>query len=364
MNYLEQIGLVCTDWSGSQKRTVFCSTKYQIRIVFVLSLASTFLLSCAVDNEYLFKSPKDAISKYQSYASELHDKSSCSTDELIDAISHWQELSDTVYGYVSRDSSFTAHVHLSSVFAATSDSIRLCLLRLADSSVRTYSDILQVKERTSAFRNDTTLLIASVEALNFYDSFSDIKLRPESREEALVSYSDYVGSVSKDGIHSMDELCRFIKIEDVLFRGFLDHLSEYEELSLSDVTSSTESICRQIFESANAGDIDSKDVMIRMAVRTNRRLLQNAQVCIDDIKKGRVKSDAQMAAYQWMTIQPFVALDGFSVALLTDQQKVQLRQIAIEFQKTLSSSKLDDVTRSLMTDELPKQILKLYISSL
>ncbi|MCQ2219941.1 MAG: hypothetical protein MJZ12_01030 [Prevotella sp.] len=101
-----------------------------------------------------------------------------------------------------------------------------------------------------------------------------------------------------------------------------------------------------------------------MAVRTNRRLIQNAQVCMEEIRKGRVKDDEQMAAYQWMTIQPLLSMDALCVALLTDAQKEQLLRIAEDFQKSLQSSKQDDATLRLMTEEIPKQILKLYISSL
>ena len=71
-----------------------------------------------------------------------------------------------------------------------------------------------------------------------------------------------------------------------------------------------------------------------------------------------------MAAYQWMTIQPFLSIDGFSVALLTNFQQEQLLRIAEDFQKSLQSSKQDDATLRLMTEEIPKQILKLYISYL
>lgn len=57
-------------------------------------------------------------------------------------------------------------------------------------------------------------------------------------------------------------------------------------------------------------------------------------------------------------------IDALCVALLTDAQKEQLLGIAEDFQKSLQSSKLDDATLRLMTEEIPKQILKLYISSL
>lgn len=364
MNYLEQIGLFGLDWSSRVTKGVLDSTKIKTKLLIVTSFVSTVLLSCSVDNEYNFKNAEEAIAKYQSYASELHEKSSCTTVELIDGICHWQELSDTVYNYISRDSLFAAHAHLSSNFAVTGDSIRTCLLRLSDSMDRSYGDILLIKDRTNPFRNDTTLLLASVDALSFYDSFGNINLRQKDRDESISSYREYLAAVVSEGIHTNDELYRFIKLEDVLFRGFLEHLSEYGEQSLSDITSDTESICRQIYESANSGELNSKEVMVMLAVRTNRRLIQNAQVCIEDIRKGRVKTDAMLAAYQWMIIQPFVTMDGFSVALLTDQQKEQLATIASEFQQSLLSSKHDDATIKLMKEELPKQILKLYIFSL
>ena len=123
-------------------------------------LASTFLVSCSSDDEYSFRSPDDTLHKYQNYASLLHDESTLDTDGLIDAVCHWQELSDTVYSYLSRDPNFDVNVHLSSSFSVTGDSIRTCLLRLSDSSDRTYADILRIKERTSAFRNDSLLMKA------------------------------------------------------------------------------------------------------------------------------------------------------------------------------------------------------------
>ena len=330
----------------------------------IMSLASTFLMSCSTVDDYSFKSPDDALHKYQNYALVLHDESTHDTDGLIDAVCYWHELSDTVYSYLSHDSLFDVNVHLSSSFMVTGDSIRTCLIRLSDSSDRTYSDILRINERTSVFRNDTALIKSGIEAVSFYDSFGDVKVSPKSGEEALSSYREYLQSIVSDGIHSFADLSRFLKFEDVLFRSFLDHFPEYSDLSLSDVTSSTEAMCRQIFTACDDGELDSRKVMIAMAVRTNRRLIQNAQVCMEERRKGRVKDDAQMAAYQWMTIQPFLSIDGFSVALLTNSQKEQLLGIAEDFQKSLQSSKQDDATLRLMTEEIPKQILKLYISSL
>ena len=90
-------------WSYRVRKGVFDSTKIKKKLLIVTSFVSTVLLSCSVGNEYNFKNAEDVISKYQSYASELHEKSSCTTDELIDEICHWLDLSDTAYNYITKE---------------------------------------------------------------------------------------------------------------------------------------------------------------------------------------------------------------------------------------------------------------------
>jgi hypothetical protein len=153
-------------------------------------------------------------------------------------------------------------------------------------------------------------------------------------------------------------------LEDLFFRGFLQHLSEYGATPLTDITANTEDVCKQIFEAASSGNLDSKDVVLYMAVRTNRRLILNAQTCIDEIKTGNIHGQEQLAAYQWMIIQPFLCIDGFSVALLSDRQKYELQRIANDFSDILHQLETNNANAVLQCDELAQQILKIYISSL
>lgn len=162
----------------------------------------------------------------------------------------------------------------------------------------------------------------------------------------------------------MDDFFRFIKLEDLFFRGFLQHLSEYGTTPLTDITANTEDVCKQIFEAASSEKFNSQDVVIYMAVRTNHRMILNAQTCIDDIKAGKIKNQEQLAAYQWMIIQPFLTIDGFSVALLSDRQKYELEKIANDFSNILYQLESNNANAVLQCDELAQQILKIYIASL
>lgn len=80
---MKQNRLFGLDWSSRVTKGVLDSTKIKTKLLIVTSFVSTVLLSCSVDNEYNFKNAEDAISKYQSYASELHEKSSCTTENLL-----------------------------------------------------------------------------------------------------------------------------------------------------------------------------------------------------------------------------------------------------------------------------------------
>lgn len=94
-------------------------------------------------------------------------------------------------------------------------------------------------------------------------------------------------------------------------------------------------------------------------MRTNQRLLLNAQTCIKDVKGGRAKQAPQ--AYIWMVSQPFILIDDFGLALLTESQKATFKQVAQDAQPTINklSTRLNAKEKSAFVPLL----LKLYIAN-
>jgi hypothetical protein len=135
-------------------------------------------------------------------------------------------------------------------------------------------------------------------------------------------------------------------------------------MPLYDITANTEIVCKQIFESASLHELNSQDVVIYMAIRTNYRLILNALSCIDDIKAGRINEQEQLAAYQWMIIQPFLSIDGFSVAFLSDVQLYELEKIANEFTDIMHQLETNNANTILQCEELAKQIQQDMVSIL
>ena len=364
-SYLNRFKL---NWFSYLKKSALDSIKANVnsvfRVVLIIKIVSTICVSCTTQNNTSFSSPDKAISEYQRFAQKLTEINQSDTNELVAYICNWQELSDSVFSCISRDPSFDAHFHLTAEFLSTSDSIRANIQRLACSQDRSLKDILYIKNKTNPYRNDTSILKIKNEANTFYEQSCKKMTQPSTSEDAISAYRDFLFEEVQKDISTMHDFFRFIILEDMYFQGFLKHLSDYGSISLGEITSNTETICKKIYEAVSYEKLKSHDVVIYMAIRANNRLLLNARTCIDDIKCGKIKEHEQLAAYQWMIIQPFLSIDGFSVALLTESQINELERIANEFSVLRHQLESGNANTIIQCNELTQQILKIYISSL
>ena len=169
---------------------------------------------------------------------------------------------------------------------------------------------------------------------------------------------------NKRTIGSKKDMLEFIKQEDFFFRSFLAHLSEMNNEPLSDITKETDVICRKIVIASREGKIAPKDAMIYMAMRTGRRLLQNAVVCVNDINQMDLTDKAQGNAYLWMIIQPFISIDQFTLATLTPEEKNNFKYITDQIPKSKKFARTFDIKQQALNYLLPQQLLKMYILSI
>ena len=110
--------------------------------------------------------------------------------------------------------------------------------------------------------------------------------------------------------------------------------------------SGTEDVCKMIAQSSRKGNLPARDAVAYMAVRTNRRIIANAQTCVADIKSGKVTSAEQRTAYFWMILQPFLSIDDFGMAMLSENQRKDLVQLSIDALGTIAC-----LSRSLQMDK-------------
>ncbi len=357
------------DCTGKQmKRNQASERKHTLmsRFFHLLVLCACVFVACSSEqSKYDFKDSQDAIRTYRDFVHVLHDRQDCSADQLTDFVSQWQEVSDTVYGYISKDSAFIAHVGLSMDFQMATDSTRTELLRLAGSYTWTMKDVALLKLNTSPYRKDKELQPVKDKAAAFYATLDQKPVLSDGDAKGrLKEYIKFLVSTKKDGINNREQMLVFIEQEDFYFRSFLAHIAEYADIDMSGVTKTTETVCAEIFRSASSNVIPSEEVLVYMSMRTNRRLIQNAKVCANLIRQQKVKDTRQANAYLWMTIQPFLSMDAVCVSMLTEQQRQQMTEIADGYPQLidiLASKRLADAKTAR---EIPCQLAKLYITTL
>ena len=343
-------------------RTYIKSISGFLCMAFALLLTASST-SCTND-KFGFSSPEDAIGTYREHLNLLRNTKTSNTKDFGILICKWKETKDTIVNYLRKDSILIKNERVAQSLYSIHDSIKNEMLRLSETWRYGYSDVLTLKEQTSSFKEDKEIQEAVKEAEPFFDSLSDTPISQSDKNSILKRYRYFLVMANKRTISNKKDMLDFIKQEDFFFRSFLAHLSEMSNEPLSDITKETDAICRKIFIASREGKIAPKDAMIYMSMRTGRRLLQNAVVCVNDINQMDITDKAQGNAYLWMIIQPFISIDQFTLATLTPEEKNNFNYVIAQIPKSKKFAKTFDIKQQALNYLLPQQLLKMYILSI
>ena len=356
----------CKQPYTSSFRISYFEGRKHMSMLSAIILAILLLASCSKNaSESSFHDAREALDAQKVFLSRMKSDKDLSMEHLADKISKWRTLEDSVSVCLMRDTIKKAHSFPMEEFSNVHDSIRDEFMRIATAKRRTFKDVLLLKMNASPYKSKKETDSLSLVASKFFESMDTIPLYNKGdKTRILTTYHFFLEKVKKEGIANQSQFLAFLKTEDRLFRTFLSHLYEMSDVSVSHITSGTEDVCKMIAQSSRKGNLPARDAVAYMAVRTNRRIIANAQTCVADIKSGKVTSAEQRTAYFWMILQPFLSIDDFGMAMLSENQRKDLVQLSIDALGTIAC-----LSRSLqmdknMTDGLPDMFIKLYISSL
>ena len=351
----------CRENKIQQKRNKRNHTHIFFLLV-AIAMSTCMAMSCSTSKDkYSFSNYQDAIDEYHAFLGQLQVMGNVSTKDLASIINQWSELKDTVYNYIGMDSCFHSHNWLVTQYTNINDSIRIELLRCCTSRSRNIRDVLFVKENTDLPIEDN-LTPTINKARSFFLSLDSVMVKPIDAAHSLSSYRNFLKQEKQNNTASERELHDFLLEEDKIFRSFLMHIKDYSDQDLTDITLMTEEVCNNICQNAVQNRANTKDIVVHLAMRANRRLLQNTDTCLTDIEKKASLNDAQKTAYFWMIAQPFISIDRFGFALLDNNQKEHLSLLAERFAKAQSSNAFDVDNPSM--ERICEMMLKLYISTL
>ena len=339
-----------------------------IRLAICIAAAfAVFILTACSDGNGTksFHSSDEAIREYHGFLTTLQQSDKVSIQTLVKIVNEWRVLDDSVSSYISRDTVRKAHSYPFAVYRELNDSIHIELYRMAMSKQRTFHDLLYLREQTSSYAGDEELMQAVKEVQPFFASLDSLPVYNKGGKQAVLKrYLVFLQKYAKQGIHSKEDLLTFIKEEHLHFKSFLQYLSVFADDDIGDIRRTTEQCCREILHAADRKELSHKDAMIYLSMRTNLRLLRNAQVAIKDLKSGKVKDEHTMHAYLLMMMQPFMTMDDLSVSVLSDKDKADLYKIADALPK-----EMDNLAKKMRLDkqrlsDMPMLMMKIYVTRL
>lgn len=320
--------------------------------------------SCSTDNKtQSYKTGTDAINAYTSFLSEIHNKDNATSDRLLANVTEWRTIRDSVLSCLKKDTMRTSHQDHNLAFQHIHDSIRIEFSRIVMSKPRTYKDVVLLKEATSSFIADDDLAKAKADAEVFFKSLDSIPIYNFKCSKVSSVYLDFLTLSCKSGIHNKQDLLNFIKEEDRMFRTFLAHLNETGKHDMQEIIKRTEKCCLQVFQAAERKELVYRDALVYMTMRTNRRLVLNAQQCINDVKQGKISTPNNARAYMWMLMQPYTSIDGLGIALLTAKDHALIYKVAEETQSVIDRlGKILQIDKE-STKELPALFMKIIVTT-
>lgn len=352
--------------SNDRTSSALRSVCRRLSVCIATAIAAFMLTACSKGSgTKSFRSSNEAIREYYGFLTSLRKNDKVSIQTLEKAINDWRVLDDSVVSCIARDTISMSHSYPYAAYREINDSIHIELCRMAMSRQRSFHDLLHLREQTSPHADDKELQQAVKEALPFFASLDSLPIYNKGGKQAVLKrYQQFLQKSVKQGIHSKDDLLSFIKEEHLHFKAFLQYLPDFADNNIGDIRRYTEQCCVQILRAADRKALSHKDAMIYLSMRTNLRLLRNAQAAIADLKNGRVKDEQTMHAYLLMMMQPFMSMDDLSLSVLSDKDKAELYKVADAIPKEMDNlAKLLHLDKKRLSD-MPMLMIKIYITRL
>ena len=251
-----------------------------------------------------------------------------------------------------------------STYFSLRDSITDTLTSLVDRRKRSFQDYLDFSLAVNRPRLDSLSNQLMMSAHRFYASMDSVPVFNMDNVSTIHRYEDILDDATRRGIHTKRDLFLFLRNEDRAFRSFLVHLPTLGGIPLAKVRDSSSALMKEMVELCQGDNpaFTTSEVVILLTMRNNRRLLQNALQCVNDINNRKVKGGDQAAAYLWMLLQPWISFDGFALSLMSEAQIGTLKILATETPKCVV--KLGKPQFPIDTDELPSLLIKTTITNL
>jgi hypothetical protein len=295
------------------------------------------------------KDVNGALAVCKSELTVLQSKSSASIDELVEYINLTEQMEDSIISFSMRDTAYAANQKMQDEVLNVSDSLRTEILRLAFSKPRSLADVVFIKTNTANGSKKFIDEKSQKQADRFFAKL-DNNATYKDLDKTLQEYDRILSDPNYMHIESREIFRDFLKKEDICFRSMLQFLPMVPQQKLQELTDQTARICNTFYGTGKDSFASIDEIATYMTMRYNRRILQNAEVCRDQIMNGLKINPVIARNYRWMLMQPYFTIDEISMAALSSGQQQLMLDIAQDMPELYM--KLDKCPSKANNDEL------------
>ncbi len=342
-------------------KTISFSMKHQLKCYLLVML---IFISCNLKNEKSkIYNKENAITTYEEFQNKLHNTQLASTNDLLNKLEEWRILEDTVLHYLISDSiqDQTRNVQDMTRCAVIRNGITTEIIRLTDSQLRTYGDIIDVQQSFNDYNLNDRYPDTFHNAECFFNRLIIQKHKDKNAHEIMTQYTNQLLYWKSKEFSSKHDMLEFIKEEDYHFSYFLDHLYDYDSRSVKSIITMTDNISKLMYESAKTGKLDMNELKIYLGIRTNRRLIQNANKCASAIRLKQIKTPEQAEMTVSILLNPYSNYNRMCAGMRTKEQTKALHSLGKEIPSLLNYLKQQGLIRKNISDSLPNMMIKEHI---
>lgn len=338
-------------------------TKQLVQQVFVLIVAG-LITSCSQGNNFKFENPEDAIKACRTELNDLSKKEKADYKQVTEITNRWIALQDSSVKVITRFDSIRNSNITVNTYLTLADSIRNEIIRIAYSEKRSLPDIIYMMVNTTCGKSEITNSKEYKEATDFFKKIDKNPLFSD-KQYTLQQYRKILSNIKK--VKKEKDLMEFMEKEDQCFRSLIKFQKNIEESEIETITEETERFFDNLLFAAAKKDNDTnKRILTYLYIRINRRIIQNAEACVNDIEKNTVLSDQAKISYRWIILQPFLSMDRYLNTYLSKDQKESLIKIGKNLPKYLSyldetKTKFSKKEKERLDKDLAASFLTMYL---
>jgi len=341
----------------SASRSLHHSSKASI--VTASTMAATvlaFFVSCQAPQPI---SPIDKNFGYlQKFSTDIINRSQLSLEEIPSVLLSLHEKEDSVF-LCLLESEDTGNSAIISQIVTIGDDVIGLISQSIDRQIRNYTDFLHLQAMLSdpSFSSHEAQL-----AQLFFQSLDSVAIPNRTVKRVERDYIDFLNKSSEYDYPTWYSVLEFFSSEDRHFRLYLKDYLKHPVQKSREIIEGSNAVCGKLIEMAKQGNFDIDLLQTFLSTRTNRRLIQNAEVCLDLIEAGKIGNQQEASTALLGALAPYTTFNKRMVAVRTDDQIQSLETIGKIIPHAISALTDKGYDVILSPDSIPNLLMKDYIS--